>query len=121
MIFDVPQLLVYFACIGLSLLLAVIGSALGLGEVTAKGKVTLNSPVEIIKGIGSGRAKQLKEHGVKTVGDLLNADPKKLGDAIKGVSSDQIVKWQEEAREAMKEGAKREAAKKETRKRKGGK
>ncbi|MEM2047836.1 MAG: helix-hairpin-helix domain-containing protein [Candidatus Jordarchaeales archaeon] len=123
MMFDVPQLLVYFACIGLSLLMAVVGSVLGLGEVTAKGKVTANSPVEIIKGIGPGRAKLLKEHGVKTVGDLLNADPKKLGSEIKGVSSDQIMKWQEEAREAMK-GVKKEEkkeAKKEATRRKGGK
>jgi len=119
-IFDLPQLLVYFACVGLSLLLAVIGSALGLGEVTAKGKVTPSSPIEIVKGIGAGRAKQLREHGVKTVGDLLNADPDKLGDAIKGVSPDQIRKWQNEARESMKEGVKRKATKKESRK-KGGK
>ncbi|MBS7287529.1 MAG: helix-hairpin-helix domain-containing protein [Candidatus Freyarchaeota archaeon] len=119
MIFDVPQLLVYFACVGMALLLAVIGSALGLGEVTAKGKVTLNSPVEIIKGIGPDKAKRLKEHGVKTVGDLLNADPKKLGDAIKGISSNQIARWQEEAREAVKEGEKKKVAKKK--RKKGGK
>ena len=109
MIFDLPQLVVYFTCVGLSLLIAVIGSALGLGEVTAKGKVTLNSPIEIVKGIGAGRAKQLKEHGVKTVGDLLNADPKTLGDAIKGISPDQVRKWQNEARESMSEVKKKVA------------
>lgn len=100
--FDIPQLLVYFVCIGLSLLLAVVGSALGLGEVTAKGKVTLNSPVEIIKGIGPKKAELLRKHGVRTVGDLLNVDPKKLGGEIKGISEDQIVRWREEARAAMK-------------------
>ena len=104
MIFELSHLLVYFACIGLALFLAAIGTVLGLGEPVAKGKVTESSPVEIIKGIGAGYARKLRKYGVKRVADLLAADPKKLGDEIKGISPEQIEKWQEEARKALKGG-----------------
>ncbi len=104
MVFELSQWIVYFACIGIAFLLAVVGTALGLGEAVAKGKVTENSPVEIVKGIGTGYARKLKKHGVKKVADLLAANPEKLGKEIKGISSDQIRRWQEEAKKALKGG-----------------
>ncbi len=50
-----------------------------------------------IKGIGKGTLESLKEQGIHSVEDLLDADPKELSSKISGVSNSMIEEWQKQA------------------------
>jgi hypothetical protein len=56
-------------------------------------------PVEKAPSIGAKTAALLERHGVKTVGDLLSADPDRLADAVKDrhIHADTILTWQRQA------------------------
>jgi len=47
-----------------------------------------------IKGIGKGTLNTLKEHGIKTIDDLLDEDPEDLAKKVSGISKSMIEEWQ---------------------------
>jgi len=55
-------------------------------------------PLTNVKGIGKGTVDTLKNHGIKSVSDLLNANPEDLSSQISGISSKMINEWQESAK-----------------------
>ncbi len=61
--------------------------------ITPKPLLTSQSNVEAVKGIGPGKAAELKEINVTTVGDLIMADPKVVADKM-GSSDKTVEKMQ---------------------------
>ncbi|TXT53320.1 MAG: DNA repair and recombination protein RadA (modular protein) [Promethearchaeota archaeon] len=51
-----------------------------------------------IKGIGKGTLENLKKYGIKSIEDLLDADPKELSAKISGISNSMILEWQNQAK-----------------------
>jgi len=50
-----------------------------------------------IKGIGKGTLESLREQGVRSIEDLLDANPKDLSSKMSGVSDSMIEEWQKQA------------------------
>jgi len=73
----------------------------GVGTVEAAGDPTAQ-PVTDVRGIGPTYATRLQEHGVETIGDLVELTPEALADAVSGervdVSTDTVAGWLEAAR-----------------------
>ncbi len=67
--------------------------------------LTSKSSVENVKGIGPGKATELKEMGIVTVGDLIMADPKAVVEKT-GSSENTVEKWQGRAQLSLVPGLK---------------
>ncbi len=59
---------------------------------------TSEIPLVTVKGIGKGSAENLKAQGVKSISDLLEANPDTLSAKISGASSKTILEWQTNAK-----------------------
>ena len=55
-----------------------------------------------VKGIGQGTADNLNDNGIKTIEELLLANPETLSEKINGISSKKIVDWQTSAKALLK-------------------
>ena len=58
-------------------------------------------PLTQVKGIGKGTAENLEEQEIKSVPDLLGANPEDLASKIPGISSKKVVEWQKSAKILM--------------------
>lgn len=70
----------------------------GSGKDDKASGVKEEIPLETIKGIGRGSAENLKAQGIKSVTDLLEADPDTLSAKISGASSKTVLAWQTNAK-----------------------
>jgi DNA-binding protein len=61
-------------------------------------------PIELtsIEGIGVKRAEKMQSHGVNSVQDLANFDPKELSEKLQ-ISEKRVSKWIENAKKALKQ------------------
>ena len=55
-------------------------------------------PLLKVKGIGKGTVENLKTQSIKSISDLLAADPEELSASISGASVKTITQWQENAK-----------------------
>ncbi len=55
-----------------------------------------------VKGIGQGTVDNLNDNGIKTIEELLLANPETLSEKINGVSSKKIIDWQTSAKALLK-------------------
>ena len=55
-----------------------------------------------VKGIGQGTADNLNDNGIKTIEELLLANPETLSEKINGISSKKVVDWQTSAKTLLK-------------------
>ena len=55
-----------------------------------------------VKGIGQGTADNLNDYGIKTIEELLLANPETLSEKINGISSKKVVDWQTSAKILLK-------------------
>ena len=58
-------------------------------------------PLIKVKGIGKGTVENLNTQGIKTVSDLLAADPEELSASISGASIKTVNEWQNNAKALM--------------------
>ncbi len=58
-------------------------------------------PLIQVKGIGKGAVENLNSQGIKTISDLLSADPEELSASISGASAKTINDWQNNAKALM--------------------
>jgi DNA-binding protein len=73
-----------------------------VGEVNTKTESVPIQPTGLtsIAGVGSKRAERLKSHGVHSVQDLANFDPKDLSEKLQ-ISEKRVSKWVAEAKEIL--------------------
>jgi DNA-binding protein len=73
-----------------------------VGEGNTKTESVSIQPEELtsIEGIGSKRAEKLKSHGIHSVQDLANFDPKALSEKLQ-ISEKRVSKWVDEAKEIL--------------------
>ena len=63
----------------------------------------LDNPLSLtdVKGIGEGTEKSLKSHGIKSVAQLIEANPEDIAQKVSGVSSSKVLEWQKYAKELI--------------------
>ena len=67
-------------------------------EDEKKSQNSSKTPLTIVKGIGKGTAKNLEQHGISSIDDLLKADPDDIASQINGISSNKIIEMQKSAK-----------------------
>ncbi|MFX1386517.1 MAG: helix-hairpin-helix domain-containing protein, partial [Promethearchaeota archaeon] len=58
-------------------------------------------PLIQVKGIGKGTVENLNAQGIKTISDLLSANPEELSASISGASAKTVNEWQNNAKALM--------------------
>jgi nucleotidyltransferase/DNA polymerase involved in DNA repair len=70
-------------------------------ENTNEEKIDSSIPLTSVKGIGSGTAENLMVHGVRSIDDLIQADPVDLSKNVSGASERTVKEWQKNAKQLM--------------------